>query len=125
MLFTFLLAILVEGLSSARINVAHNMTSRKQQHALLTVIYGLQALMGYILMLVTMSFLVELVMSVIGGLVVGNLLFMRYNDEEAVPLSRRSRSLRDPHQRGNSGEQIEARPLLPVAGTNTRRRRGQ
>lgn len=120
MLFTFLLAVLVEGLSSARVNVVHNMANRKRQHALLTVIYGLQAMLGFILMLVTMSFSIELVLSVIGGLVTGNLLFMRYDEEVAEPLA--SRSSHNLQQQGTLDEHIEARPLL--AGANTLRRRG-
>jgi Ctr copper transporter family len=85
MLFTFLLAVLIEGLSSARVTVVHSSTiiqKRQFLHGLLTAIYGLQALLGYILMLVTMSFSIELVASVIAGLMVGNLLFMRYDDDD-------------------------------------------
>jgi len=81
MLFTFLLAVLVEALSAVRGTVVRNM--KRQQKVLLTVIYAVQALLGYILMLVTMSFSVELVVSVISGLMIGNLLFMRYDEQPA------------------------------------------
>jgi hypothetical protein len=50
--------------------------SPRKKHLLLTLIYACQAILGYIIMLITMAYSVELLASVIAGLVAGNLLFM-------------------------------------------------
>ena len=132
MLFTFLLAILLEGLSSARGVLVRSSSlpifgnHRRRQHLLMTLIYAIQALLGYILMLVTMSFSMELFLSVIVGLMVGNLLFIRYNE---VPNAHRQRARRDVNRNSTtaSGEAgAESSPLLTVAGTDNAnlRRRG-
>jgi hypothetical protein len=51
-------------------------TSPRTRHLLLTAIYACQAVLGYIIMLITMAYSVELLASVIAGLMAGNLLFM-------------------------------------------------
>ena len=148
MLFTFLLAILVEGLSSARSvlvrrsNIPNNTRAAYQhQHALLTAIYALQTLLGYILMLVTMSFSVELFLSVVVGLMVGNLLFIRYNssttntgnnNHNSDSSSRNNANTSRADQTGidnddDDDDNLESRPLLGSASENTianLRRRG-
>ena len=47
----------------------------RQRRALMTLIYALQGLLGFILMLVTMAYSVELLASVVAGLMVGNAAF--------------------------------------------------
>lgn len=108
MVFTFLLALLIEGITfvrcrilqyyskssicnndstdhSSRNNRPYSVrTNTVLRHVLLTICYTVQAFFGYILMLISMSYSVELIASVIGGLMVGNLLFMRYDDETAT-----------------------------------------
>lgn len=110
MLFTFLLAVLVEALSAMRGSIVRNM--KRQQHVVLTVIYGIQALLGYILMLVTMSFSIELVLSLILGLMMGNLFFMKYEKLTVRNTPNNSRQEEDAE---------ESRALLVVNG-NLRRR---
>ena len=132
MLFTFLLAILVEGLSSARsvlVRSNHNfLADRQHQHLALTAIYAVQTLLGYILMLVTMSFSIELFLSVVTGLMVGNLLFIRYssssshaidgnNDNATTNLARPSRnnagsSYANTQLRYDDSDDPESSPLL-------------
>jgi Ctr copper transporter family len=97
MLFSFLLALLLEGLSVARtaciryfVTLELDRLSRTSesrwngflQHLCLTIIYGLHALLGYLLMFIVMSYSVELVASVIVGLIVGNRLWMPYSLED-------------------------------------------
>jgi hypothetical protein len=166
MIFTFLLAILVEALSSARTFVLSYFSSKSNlessaprrqnqsvernhgrqqrnrlQHVLLTGIYGLQAILGYALMIITMSFSVELLLSVVAGLMMGNLLFIRY--ESSSSRNRASgRSSNNPrnattpesNQTNRRNESIysnrpEVRPLLSsgssggtMGSTNLRRR---
>jgi len=75
------LAILTEGISKLR-----HLLSRKRRRAestlkirrialLQTGLHGIHALTGYILMLATMTFSIELLLSVIGGLMVGYVMF--------------------------------------------------
>jgi hypothetical protein len=180
MIFTFLLAILVEALSSARTFVLSYFSStktiktssssssaaasrrrqpppqsgersdatqqkRRLQHVMLTGIYGLQAILGYALMIITMSFSVELVLSVVAGLMMGNLLFIRYDSHCSISInpdaSGRSRSQRnesstspDSSRNNRQNDSIysdrpEVRPLLSsgssggTTGSNNLRRR--
>jgi Ctr copper transporter family len=101
MVFTILLAILVESLSSVRgcilryyaTNMPNNTTSTSRTRYLLRVLcYGTQGLLGYSLMLITMSFSIELVASVIFGLVIGHVLFMSYNDSDTILQGRYNQS---------------------------------
>ena len=78
--FSFLLALLVEGLSAVRLKIIQSTRS----HLALTAIYGIQGLLGYMIMIIVMSFSIELILSVVAGLIVGHwLLVMRI--EEARP----------------------------------------
>jgi hypothetical protein len=72
MVYSFLLAILLEALT-----VPQRICSgfRRKPHLLLTIIYALQALLGYLIMLIAMSFSIELFASVLCGLMVGHVLF--------------------------------------------------
>lgn len=83
MIFAFLLAILIEALSAVRMVIvtqySRTVKQKHTRHFLLTICYGVQGLLGYLLMLITMSYSIELVVSVIAGLMVGNILFMSYD----------------------------------------------
>jgi len=121
--FTFLLAILVEGLSSARSVVVRSFSAAlPRQHAILTLIYAVQSLLGYVLMLVTMSFSIELFLSVIAGLMVGNLLFIKYEKNEDDDYKEDGSSQRSPrhseHQVGGDYHP-ETSPLLANTNNNT------
>ena len=84
----FALAVLVEGFSKLRHKVVR---ASKQQPSHLppallrlavTTLHGLQALLGYILMLVTMTFSMELLFCVCCGLAVGYAVFFQTSQEE-------------------------------------------
>ena len=92
MLFSFLLAFMAEGLAKTRHVVvqtllphsssSNNNNNNKQRRRLLratilTLLYGLQAMLGYILMFVAMTFSIELLLSLVAGLMTGNALFLR------------------------------------------------
>jgi hypothetical protein len=109
MVFSFLMALLTEGLSATRfklIDYVHVppprrgvgvgggpsslMTTRiqtKNRKLLLTAVYALQQWMGTMIMLVSMMYSVELLLSVIAGLIVGNFLFMRENTQNKPGLN--------------------------------------
>ena len=105
MIYTFLLAILLEAISSIRTMCAQYFQERKndlsrtlQQHIsrrsrrrhqwrmeairqLITIIlYTFQTIIGYLLMLVAMSYSMELLLSIFSGLIIGNGLFVRYHN---------------------------------------------
>eukprot|EP00527_Entomoneis_sp_CCMP2396_P004601 CAMPEP_0198148040 /NCGR_PEP_ID=MMETSP1443-20131203/39362_1 /TAXON_ID=186043 /ORGANISM="Entomoneis sp., Strain CCMP2396" /LENGTH=211 /DNA_ID=CAMNT_0043812603 /DNA_START=78 /DNA_END=710 /DNA_ORIENTATION=+ len=88
----YLMAITVEGMSKIRRQVvlAAKAADRSSEadrtwrqsilRLLVTVIHGTQALLGYLLMLATMTFSVELFFSVILGLATGYAVFFRHDD---------------------------------------------
>jgi len=77
MLFSFLLAIVMEGLSAVRIWVVGYVgQSSPWRGILLTLIYAFQAVMGYTIMFVAMMYSVELLLSVAVGLAIGNAIFL-------------------------------------------------
>jgi Ctr copper transporter family len=103
MLASFLMAVLLEALTALKCNVScHGVVFSKkkrrrsadaqaqpsgttihdvqrfgprQRRALMTLIYALQGLLGFLIMLVTMAYSVELLASVVAGLMVGNAAF--------------------------------------------------
>jgi Ctr copper transporter family len=119
MLFTFLLAVLVEGISYFRGSAVRHLKAYK--HAFLTLIYAVQALFGYLLMIITMSFSAELILSVIAGLMLGNLLFMRYDQELVSDLGAPNNS--QARSQDLQSDIDESRPLLNSNGSNLVRRR--
>jgi hypothetical protein len=94
-IFSFLLALCMEILSAIRGVAAHYLhQSRWIRFLGLTLIYGLQAFLGYLLMFLSMTFSIEILLAAIVGLCVGNLAFFRYEDfapprrrRVAVPMS--------------------------------------
>ena len=83
MLFSFLLALLTEGLSRGRftlIRFLHRRHGAKQRKLFLTVVYALQQWLGTMIMLISMMYSIEMLLSVVAGLMVGNFLFMREYD---------------------------------------------
>jgi hypothetical protein len=79
MMFSFLFALMTESLSACRGLVVRNCHGSLRK-SLLTLIYALQSTAGYLLMFAAMSYSKELLGSVVVGLMVGNRLFMRYDD---------------------------------------------
>lgn len=78
--YSFLLAILMESLSAMRGAVSHYVRSPVPRFICLTLIYALQALLGYLLMFLAMMFSGEILLAAVVGLCVGNLAFFRYQD---------------------------------------------
>ena len=108
MIYTFLLAILLEALSSIRticlqyllqpLPKNNNTNSRPLQqqrryyylcfivvlrHVVAIMLYALQIIIGYLLMLIAMVYSIELFLSIVFGLIIGNGLFVRYNHDTA------------------------------------------
>lgn len=81
-----LLAVMVEGISKLRFIAQRNLrsTHHKYKRSLITALHGLQALVGYILMLATMTFSVELLICVIFGLGVGYGVFYEDGDNHVT-----------------------------------------
>lgn len=80
-IYSFLLGLLMEVLSAVRGAAAHYLRKPVLMRILcLTVIYGIQALLGYLLMFLAMTFSVEILVAAVVGLCVGNLALFRYED---------------------------------------------
>lgn len=81
MIGMFLLAFLTEAISKARFACSSKPTLQGgRRRTSLTALHATQALVGYILMLATMTFSVELLLSVVAGLGVGYATF--YDDRD-------------------------------------------
>lgn len=80
MMGVVLLGIITEGVSKLR-SLSSKRLSGFLKRVTITVLHGIQALVGYILMLATMTFSIELLTCVIVGLGLGFALF--YDDEDA------------------------------------------
>jgi hypothetical protein len=132
MVFSFLMGLLMEGLSAMRAAVSrqgekhHHHTSsntnrqRRLHHFLMTFIYAIQALLGYLLMFLAMAYSMELVLSTILGLVVGNLCLIRYEYPKAssrrvdyVPPPPSTPTTTAATQPSNNSNCPEREPLLP------------
>ncbi|KAG7343616.1 Ctr copper transporter family protein [Nitzschia inconspicua] len=78
MVYTFLLAVLCEGMSylQGKVRVAPNLQTRPKGHKwVMTLLYGIQQCLGWALMLISMMFSVELFLCVIVGVITGKLMF--------------------------------------------------
>lgn len=73
------LSILTEFISKLRFYLQKSLHGKKRRIGI-TLLHGMQALVGYVLMLATMTFSVELFLSVIVGLGVGYAIFYDDND---------------------------------------------
>ena len=77
--FSFLLALLLEILSAVRGLTQHTFSQRPLlRHVLLTMLYALQSILGSLCMFLSMTFSYEILLSTIAGLMVGNLVLFRY-----------------------------------------------
>lgn len=81
MVFSFLVALLTEGLSAARfvmIDYIHLAGfGHRHRKLILTIVYALQQWLGTMIMLISMMYSIEMLFSVIAGLMAGNYLFLR------------------------------------------------
>jgi len=80
MVFSFLFALLTEGLSAVRGVIVRYGKGQRGHRVLLNLVYALQSAAGYLLMFTAMSFSIELLLSVVAGLMVGNRFFLRHDD---------------------------------------------
>jgi hypothetical protein len=80
MLGTIALGVVTEGISKLRSTLSKKLKGNVKRWSI-TVLHGLQALVGYILMLCTMTFSVELLFCVIFGLALG---FAIFYDEDGL-----------------------------------------
>lgn len=112
-IFSFLLSVLMESLLAARSFLLRKAPSR---YGLLMALYLFQAILGYLLMLVAMTFSMPLILALTLGLVVGNYLFSPSIDE------RIERDTRVVQPQVNNG--IQQLVNTTFTGSLTLRRRG-
>mmetsp|Transcript_8954 Transcript_8954/g.17326 ORF Transcript_8954/g.17326 Transcript_8954/m.17326 type:complete len:214 (+) Transcript_8954:230-871(+) len=86
MLCTFLLAVFCEGMDYCQTEVGNNCLLGKPKYVrktIMALLYGFRQFLGWLLMLISMTFSIELFASAILGIVTGKLLF-----PVEIPLSR-------------------------------------
>jgi len=77
---TFLLAVGSEGMHHGQEHIRNSYLMEKPKRfrkTIMTILFGFQQLMGWMLMLISMTFSIELFASVLVGLFVGKLLFQK------------------------------------------------
>ena len=78
MIYSFLMALLTQGLSAVRAEVMKHMKGQKRvQKSLMVLIYIVQQTLGYLIMLTAMMYSIELLFSVVLGVAAGHRLFVR------------------------------------------------
>lgn len=78
MVFSFLLAMMMEAFSAFRGWVIRTQSLKSVfRKYLLVIIYAIQSLLGYVIMIVAMMYSLELFLSIAAGLAIGHLLFVR------------------------------------------------
>ena len=119
MVYTFLLAILAEGSHALQVVLRPHVPQRIE-HVTNAIFLGMQRFMAYILMLVVMMYSWELLISVIGGVMVGRLLFPNVTRRE---WRRDARHLQTMTSSPPPPEVVgEEEPLLSEDGSVRRRR---
>ena len=107
------MAVLTEGIGHFQPNVRNYYLAGKPKHqrkTIMALLYGFQQLLGWLLMLVSMTFSIELFASVVLGLFFGKLLF----PTESLPIqSNPGRPRRTPEIVRNDSHLGESDPLLP------------
>ena len=96
MICTFVLAVVSEGITHGQAHVRNNYLARTpkgQRKAIMTLLYGFQQLVGWTLMLIAMTFSIELFASVVVGLFFGKLLFHADLNIRGNRIQRRSSNL--------------------------------
>jgi hypothetical protein len=134
-IYSFLLAVLTEWFTSVLKHLVVALPrNSKWRRWILAMVYGAQHLLGYIIMMVAMSYSFELFFSLITGLMVGSLLFKNDNDTDRT-VARNGGMAQDSERpsaasssrflatSGNIAD--ESRPLLEdrAANSTVRRRR--
>jgi hypothetical protein len=118
MVYSFLLAMLTEGITSFQGWVRKFLTGKTRKFTM-ALLYAVQQWLGYIIMLITMMYSIELFASVLLGLMTGRTLF-----SNSRPAPRRSPSPDSSSQQlSGTQERGEDTPLLAGSASAVRRRR--
>lgn len=91
-----MLAVVSEGITHGQTHVRNNYLARTpkgQRKAIMTLLYGFQQLVGWTLMLISMTFSIELFACVVAGLFFGKLLFQADFHVRRSRIQRRSSDL--------------------------------
>ena len=75
--YSFLLALLTQGLSAVRAVVVKHIVAKRTRKILLVILYTVQQFMGYLIMLIAMMYSVELLFAVVVGVALGNRIFVK------------------------------------------------
>ena len=111
---TFIAAVVTEGIAYLQPHIRNYYLSGKssrQRKTIMTVLYGFQQLLGWLLMLISMTFSIELFASVVMGLFFGKLLF----PAEASVIQNNTGGRAPESMDSNGNERLigENAPLLP------------
>lgn len=85
MIGVFFLSILTEAITFGQRALYHKLQPGQQRHMIMTSMYTCQVLLGFVLMLIVMSYSIELLFSVVAGLAAGYVAFV--DDESGKPKS--------------------------------------
>ena len=75
MIYSFLLAIMTEALTSAQQRIKRHLSPGRARKWVMSVLYGIQQFLGYVVMFIAMTYSIELFLAVIVGLMIGNVFY--------------------------------------------------
>lgn len=119
MMYSFLLALLIEGITAFQVRSRSFLKGRVRKN-FMTFIYAIQQWLGYIVMLIAMMYSIELMACVLLGLMLGRALFPdpRHERREAA-----RQQVNSTTQSTTPSEAEEEAPLLGGSLSHVRRRR--
>uniref|UniRef100_A0A7S2HDD7 Copper transport protein n=1 Tax=Helicotheca tamesis TaxID=374047 RepID=A0A7S2HDD7_9STRA len=82
MIAVLLLSVITEGMSAFRLQMRKTLKPGKTRKFLVVIMHGMQALLGYLIMLATMTFSIEMLLMVVTGIGIG---YSAFFDDTSVP----------------------------------------
>jgi hypothetical protein len=124
MVYSFLLGIVTEGITNFQIWIRPHLGTGRLRKLIMPLLYAIQQWLGYIMMMVTMMYSIELFASVLLGLMVGRVLFLpRSTTRLSIPTTSVRATGVETVATSTTRVESEDTPLLDRTSSAVRRRR--
>ena len=122
MVYSFLMGLLVEGITSFQIWIRPHLGKGRPRKIIMSILYSMQQWLGYLVMMITMMYSIELFASLLVGLVVGRVLFLP-RSTTAPKINTTRTTTASSSENNGSNTSAEETPLLERHPSIRRRRR--
>ena len=119
---SFLMGLLVEGITSFQIWIRPHLGKGRPRKIVMSILYSMQQWLGYLVMMITMMYSIELFASLLVGLVVGRVLFLP-RSTTAPKINTTRTTTASSSENNGSNTSAEETPLLERHPSIRRRRR--